>query len=68
MSITTIARQAQGTRAGKVIAKLTEDAYFMRVDNRVAQVPPVKTHEARHHEATSRSPIDGRRNRVRGEQ
>jgi hypothetical protein len=35
MSITTIARQAQGMRAGEVIAKLAEDAYFMRVDNRV---------------------------------
>jgi hypothetical protein len=40
MSITTIARQAQGMRAGEVIAKLTENAYFMRVDNRVTQVPP----------------------------
>jgi hypothetical protein len=40
MSITTIARQAQGMRAGEVIAKLAEDAYFMRVDNRIAQVPP----------------------------
>jgi transposase InsO family protein len=28
-------------RAGQVIAKLAEDAYFMRVDNRVTQVPPV---------------------------
>jgi hypothetical protein len=45
MSITTIARQAQGMRAGEVIAKLAEDAYFMRVDNRVAQVPPVRTHQ-----------------------
>jgi hypothetical protein len=35
MSITTIARQAQGMRTGEVIAKLAEDAYFMRVDNRV---------------------------------
>jgi hypothetical protein len=35
MSITVIARQAQGIRAGQVIAKLGEDAYFMRVDNRV---------------------------------
>jgi hypothetical protein len=34
MSITTIACQAQGIRAGEVIAKL------MRVDNRVTQVPP----------------------------
>jgi hypothetical protein len=40
MSITTIARQAQGMRTGEVIAKLAEDAYFMRVDNRVTQVPP----------------------------
>jgi hypothetical protein len=38
MSITTIARQAQGMRAGEVIAKLAEDAYFMRVDNGVTQV------------------------------
>jgi hypothetical protein len=29
MSITTIARQAQGMRAGQVITKLAEDAYFM---------------------------------------
>jgi hypothetical protein len=43
MSITTIARQAQGMRTGEVIAKLTEDAYFMRVDNRVTQVPPSGT-------------------------
>jgi hypothetical protein len=35
MSITVIARQAPGIRAGEVIAKLAEDAYFMRVDNRV---------------------------------
>jgi hypothetical protein len=35
MSITAIACQAQGIRAGEVIAKLAEDAYFMRVDNRV---------------------------------
>jgi hypothetical protein len=35
MSITAIARQAQRIRAGEVIAKLAEDAYFMRVDNRV---------------------------------
>jgi hypothetical protein len=40
MSITVIARQAQGIRAGEVIAKLAEDAYFMRVDNRVTQPPP----------------------------
>jgi hypothetical protein len=43
MSITAIARQAQGMRAGEVIAKLPEDAYFMRVDNRVAQPPPPET-------------------------
>jgi hypothetical protein len=35
MSITATARQAQGIRAGEVIAKIAEDAYFMRVDNRV---------------------------------
>jgi hypothetical protein len=28
-----IARQAQGMRAGEVIAKLAKDAYFMRVEN-----------------------------------
>jgi hypothetical protein len=39
MSITAIAHQAQGMRAGEVITKLAEDAYFMRVDNRVTQVP-----------------------------
>jgi hypothetical protein len=33
MSITLIAHHAQGIRAGEVIAKLAEDAYFMRVDN-----------------------------------
>jgi hypothetical protein len=68
MSITTIACQAQGIRAGEVIAKLVEDAYFIRVDNRVTQVPPLRTHEPRHHEATSRSPADGGRNHSRGEQ
>jgi hypothetical protein len=66
MSITTIARQAQGMRAGEVIAKLAEDAYFMRVDNRVTQVPPLLTREA-DHEATSRSPADNGCNRTRGE-
>jgi hypothetical protein len=40
MSISMIARQAQGIRVGEVIYKLAEDAYFMRVDNRVTQVPP----------------------------
>jgi hypothetical protein len=43
MSITAIARQAQGIRAGEVIAKLAEDACFMRVDNRVTQPPPLGT-------------------------
>jgi hypothetical protein len=59
MSITTIARQAQGMRAGEVIAKLAEDAYFMRVDNRVTQVLPLRTREHENHEATSRSPANG---------
>jgi hypothetical protein len=52
MSITAIARQAQGIRAGEVIAKLAEDAYFMRVDNRVNQPPPARH---RDNEATSHS-------------
>jgi hypothetical protein len=43
MSMTAIARQAQGIRAGEIIAKLAEDAYFMRVDNRVTQPPPSGT-------------------------
>jgi hypothetical protein len=63
MSITTIARQAQGMRAGQVIAKLMEDAYFMRVNTRVAQSPPVRN---RDNEATSRS-ADLGRNRTRAE-
>jgi hypothetical protein len=63
MSITTIARQAQGMRAGQVIAKLAEDAYFMRVNTRVAPPPPVRNHD---NEATSRSADIGR-NRTRGE-
>jgi hypothetical protein len=66
MSITTIARQSQGMRAREVIAKLAEDAYFMRVDNRVTQVPPLRTREA-NHEATSRSLADNERNRTCGE-
>jgi hypothetical protein len=41
-------------RAGQVIAKLAEDAYFMRVDNRVTQVPPVRNRQ-HDNEATSRS-------------
>jgi hypothetical protein len=52
-------------RAGEVIAKLVEDAYFMRVDNRVTQVPPVKNRQ-QDNEATSRSTDIGR-NRTRGE-
>jgi hypothetical protein len=63
MSITAIARQAQGIRAGEVIAKLAEDAYFMRVDNRVTQPPPARN---RDNEATSRSANLGR-NRTRAE-
>jgi hypothetical protein len=63
MSITTIARQAQGMRAGQVIAKLAEDAYFMRVNTRVAQPPPVRN---RDNEATSRS-ADNDSNRTRAE-
>jgi hypothetical protein len=63
MSITAIARQAQGIRAGEVIAKLAEDAYFMRVDNRVNQPPPARN---RDNEATSRSADIGR-NRTRAE-
>jgi hypothetical protein len=65
MSITTIARQAQGMRAGEVIAKLAEDVYFMRVDNRVTQVPPVRNRQ-QDNEATSHS-VDISRNRTRGE-
>jgi hypothetical protein len=63
MSITAIARQAQGIRAEEVIAKLAEDAYFMRVDNRVNQPPPARN---RDNEATSRS-ADLGRNRNRAE-
>jgi hypothetical protein len=67
MCITTIARQAQGMRAGEVIAKLAEDAYFMRVDNRVTQLPPLRTREPDNHEATSHSPVGNGRNRTRRE-
>jgi hypothetical protein len=63
MSNTAIARQAQGMRAGEVITKLAEDAYFMRVDNRVTQPPPARN---RDNEATSRS-ADLGRNRTRVE-
>jgi type IV secretory pathway TrbL component len=44
-SITAIARQAQGIRAREVIAKLAEDAYFMRVDNRVNQPRPARNRD-----------------------
>jgi hypothetical protein len=67
ISVSTIARQAQGIRAGEVIAKLAEDAYCMRVDNRVTQAPPPRTREHENHEATSRSPVDNGRNGTRGE-
>jgi hypothetical protein len=63
MSITAIALQAQGICAGEVIAKLAEDAYFMRVDNRVNQPPPARN---RDNEATSRS-ADLGHNRTRAE-
>jgi hypothetical protein len=63
MSITTIARQVQGIRAREFIAKLAEDAYFMRVDNRVTQPPPARN---RDNEATSHS-VDLGRNRTRAE-
>jgi hypothetical protein len=49
--------------AGQVITKLAEDAYFMRVDNRVTQPPPARN---RDNEATIRS-ADLGRNRTRGE-
>jgi hypothetical protein len=63
MSITAITRQAQGIRDGEVIAKLAEDAYFMRVDNRVNQPPPARN---RDNEATSRN-ADLGRNHTRAE-
>jgi hypothetical protein len=63
MSITAIVRQAPGIRAGEVITKLAEDAYFMRVDIRVAQPPPARN---RDNEATSRS-ADLGRNHTRAE-
>jgi hypothetical protein len=63
MSITAIARQGQGIHAGEVITKLAEDAYFMRVDNRVTLPPPVRN---RNNEATRHS-ADLGRNRTRAE-
>jgi hypothetical protein len=53
-------------RVGEVIAKLAEDTYFMRVDNRVTQMPFLRTRKA-DREATSHSPADNGRNRTRGE-
>jgi uncharacterized membrane protein YgcG len=47
MSITMIAQTTQGHCAGELIAKLAENTYFMRVNNR--------TTRAGNHEATSRS-------------
>jgi hypothetical protein len=67
MSITTIARQAHGIHTGEVIAKLAEETYFKRVDNRVTQLPPPRTCEHENHEATSRSPAGNGRNRPQGE-
>jgi hypothetical protein len=61
MLIMVIARQAQGMRTGEVIAKLAEDAYFIRVDNRVAQPPPARNNEAISHST------DLGRNRTRAE-
>jgi hypothetical protein len=52
-------------RAGQVITKLAEDAYFMRVNNRVTQAPPVRNRQ-HDNEATSRSADIGR-NRTRAE-
>jgi hypothetical protein len=43
MSITTIARQAQGMRAGEAIAKLAEDAYFM-LSHPILQGKPNASH------------------------
>jgi hypothetical protein len=63
MSISAIARQAQGIRTGEVISKLAEEAYFMRVNNRVNQPPPARP---RDNEATSRSANNGP-NRTRAE-
>jgi hypothetical protein len=63
VSITAIAHQAQGICTREVIAKFVEDAYFMRVDNRVTQPPPARN---RVNEATSRS-ADLGRNSTRAE-
>jgi hypothetical protein len=50
-------------RAGQVITKFAEDAYFMRVNNRVAQALPIRN---RSNKDTSRSADIGR-NRTRAE-
>jgi hypothetical protein len=63
MSITAIARQTQRIHAGEVITKLAEDAYFMRVNNRVNHPSPARN---RDNEATSHS-ADLSRNRTRAE-
>jgi hypothetical protein len=55
--------RAQGMRAGQVIAKVAEDAYFMRVNTSVTQPPPVRN---RNNKATDHSADNGR-NRTRGE-
>jgi hypothetical protein len=52
-------------RAGQVIAKLAQDAYFMRVDNRVTQVPPVKNRQQDNEATSPNADID--RNRTRAE-
>jgi hypothetical protein len=52
-------------RAGQVITKVAEDAYFMRVNNRVTQAPPIRNRQ-HDNEATSRSADIGR-NRTRAE-
>jgi hypothetical protein len=57
---------SSGVRAGEVIAKLAKDAYFRRVDKRVAQVPPVRNRQ-HDNEATSRNAVDNGRNRTRAE-
>jgi hypothetical protein len=53
-----------GVRAREVIAKLAKDAYFMRVDNKVTQVPVRNCQQD--NEATSRSAGTGR-NHTRAE-
>jgi hypothetical protein len=52
-------------RVGEVIAKLAKVAYFMQVDNRVTQVPPVRNRQ-QDNEGTSRGAGTGH-NRTRAE-